>query len=284
MGDFQGHPFRGNQWTAGVSITNDVTGSHSGQLNGTLRAKDGAGNTVAYLDWVKYGDEVSISMVETAPEARGRGLATSLVERLLEENPGARLEWGMSTPEGWRLRQKMEATNPRIRAQVEEDKRKAEDADRRYKADAAEYRQLVESLKPEMSAEEKSRINDRLNEIDSRWGGDVDNPRVGEEPKPYGVTVSRGDYLAEGRPSVDPSILSPSGHVSDRAREAALERTRVELFGKRGLQPSVPAQPSNREALLRQARELRDLAARGMKPRSYLRKAEELERKAGGRG
>ena len=76
----------------------------------------------------------------------------------------------------------------------------------------------------------------------------------------------------------DHGILSPSGHVSKRARKAALERARVDIFGPQGLKrPGLPKQPTEKEALLRQAHELRALAARGMKPRAYLKEAIRLE-------
>ena len=78
----------------------------------------------------------------------------------------------------------------------------------------------------------------------------------------------------------DHGMLSPSGHVSKRSRDAALERARVELFGTEGLQrPPVP-QPSEVEYLRRKASELRGLAQRGMKPRAYKRKADELDAQA----
>ena len=80
-------------------------------------------------------------------------------------------------------------------------------------------------------------------------------------------------------PSIDHSILSPSGRVSKRARNAALERTRRELFGDGLPYPTCP-QPTERECLLRQARNLRDLAARGMKPRAFTKEANILERMA----
>lgn len=83
--------------------------------------------------------------------------------------------------------------------------------------------------------------------------------------------------------SIDHSILSPSGRVSGRARKAALKRAAEDLFGPDGMQrPGLGPQPSESESLLRQAAELRALAARGMKPRAYLRRAEELERQAKG--
>ena len=81
-------------------------------------------------------------------------------------------------------------------------------------------------------------------------------------------------------PTIDHSILSPSGRVSKRAEAAAKERTRRELFGEKGLErPTVP-QPTEAESLRRRAAELRSLAERGMKPKAYARKAAELEARA----
>ena len=96
-----------------------------------------------------------------------------------------------------------------------------------------------------------------------------------------GSAQEKHDEVVHPRVSIDQGILSPSGHVSGKSRSAAQERVRQELFGKGGLRRPEPVQPGERESLLRQARELRDLASRGMHPRSYLKKAEELEKKAG---
>ena len=52
------------------------------------------------------------------------------------------------------------------------------------------------------------------------------------------------------------------------------------MFGDGLVKAPVP-QPTERERLLRQAQELRKLAARGMKPRAYIKLAEQLERQAG---
>ena len=80
-------------------------------------------------------------------------------------------------------------------------------------------------------------------------------------------------------PSVDHSLLSPSGRMSKRARRAALERTRRELFGDgitlRKLTPDVSAQAWRHRAAM-----FRDLAARGLKPRAHLKEAERCERLA----
>lgn len=76
------------------------------------------------------------------------------------------------------------------------------------------------------------------------------------------------------------SISSPNGRVSKRARAAAQERLRVSLFGQDGLQIAGPEQETEKARLLRQAATLRDLAARGMSPRKYMKEAAALEAKA----
>ena len=62
------------------------------------------------------------------------------------------------------------------------------------------------------------------------------------------------------------ALSSPSGRMSGRARKAAVKRLSVALFGPAGLAPPERPQEDPRDALLRRARELRELAARGMSP------------------
>lgn len=72
---------------------------------------------------------------------------------------------------------------------------------------------------------------------------------------------------------------SPSGKVSRRAREVAQERLRQELFGDGLPFPTCPQQ-TEAECLRREAADLRELAARGMKPRAHRKRAAELEQQA----
>ena len=72
---------------------------------------------------------------------------------------------------------------------------------------------------------------------------------------------------------------SPSGRMSKRARKAAQERLRAELFRGMDISPKVK-QPAECEALLRQASELEDLAERGMSPRKNRREAARLRQLA----
>ena len=88
---------------------------------------------------------------------------------------------------------------------------------------------------------------------------------MNNEHKPF----SSGDAIALGAPT--------AGRMSKQARKAAIERLRVELFGQDGMTITTCPQPSERDALLAQAKGLRDLAARGMSPRKYNKEADRLE-------
>ena len=76
------------------------------------------------------------------------------------------------------------------------------------------------------------------------------------------------------------ALSSPSGRMSKRARREAEKRLSVALFGPSGLIPEERAQADRVECLLRSAKRLRDLAARGMKVRAYPREAARLEAEA----
>lgn len=77
------------------------------------------------------------------------------------------------------------------------------------------------------------------------------------------------------------ALSSPSGKMSKRAREAAHKRF-VEMLWPGGCRSEdiygePHSQPTESERLLAQAARLRELAARGMKPRAYIKEAERLE-------
>ena len=88
-----------------------------------------------------------------------------------------------------------------------------------------------------------------------------------------------------GWPSIDHSLLSNTGRMSKRARKAALKREFERLFPK-DLFPNgipihqLPTQPTDKERLLEQAKQLRELAERGMCVHKYTKEAERLEAQA----
>jgi hypothetical protein len=79
------------------------------------------------------------------------------------------------------------------------------------------------------------------------------------------------------------AISSPSGRMSKAARKRAEKQLVQALFGNEGLSvlaPKLPPQPSKKDSLLREAKNLRELAARGMKPRAFVKEALKLEAEA----
>ena len=87
------------------------------------------------------------------------------------------------------------------------------------------------------------------------------------------------------RPSIDHTLLSPSGRCSKAARAAAIQREGNRLFPPgywdNILQPTAEQQLAEKVATLRQsAGRLRDLAERGMSRRKYLKEAARLEAEA----
>lgn len=79
------------------------------------------------------------------------------------------------------------------------------------------------------------------------------------------------------------ALSSPSGRMSKRARIAAEKRLHEALFGDGILEETITEEEKSkqkRETLLRSAATLRDLAARGMSTRKFLKAAERLEKEA----
>ena len=83
-------------------------------------------------------------------------------------------------------------------------------------------------------------------------------------------------------PAIDHGLLSPSGHMSKRARNAALERERARLFPAGFWDKPEPSATDittrERERALFRARMLGELAKRGMHPIKYRKEADRLER------
>lgn len=76
------------------------------------------------------------------------------------------------------------------------------------------------------------------------------------------------------------ALSSPSGKMSKRARRAAEERLRESLFGDGSCFKVQPKREKETDALLRRAKELRELAARGMSKRKFIKLANTLEKQA----
>lgn len=82
-------------------------------------------------------------------------------------------------------------------------------------------------------------------------------------------------------PGIDHGLLSPSGRMSKAARKAAMAREAERLFPP-GFWDDVRCvpQPTDKEYLLRNATQMRDLAERGIGPRKHMKEALRLEAEA----
>lgn len=89
--------------TLGPKIWSDFRDYAGGDHYGSIYA-DHDGNHIGHLDFVGNKFDARINMVETAPEFRRRGIATALVNKLKEEFPNAKIDWGSTTPEGTKLK------------------------------------------------------------------------------------------------------------------------------------------------------------------------------------
>lgn len=76
------------------------------------------------------------------------------------------------------------------------------------------------------------------------------------------------------------ALSSPSGKISKKAKAAGVKRLGEDLFGPGGLKKAEVKQPGRKESLLRRAKELRQLAIRGMSPRKLNKEADKLESEA----
>lgn len=87
------------QATAGPKVWSDFRDYSGGDHYGSIYAEHG-GARVGKLDFVGNKFDAKINMVETNPEFRRRGIATALVNKLREEFPNAKIDWGGTTPLG----------------------------------------------------------------------------------------------------------------------------------------------------------------------------------------
>ena len=85
-------------------------------------------------------------------------------------------------------------------------------------------------------------------------------------------------------PSIDHTLLSPSGHCSKRARDAAMKREKAKLFPPGFWDTPEPSQEekdrNKATQLRRQAQTLNELAERGMCQRKYTKMAAKLTAEA----
>lgn len=89
-----------------LKVANDVRGHHDGQTDATLTAHTKDGKRAAYLDYAVYDNKPLIQMVKSTQAGLGAG--EHLVDKLSDEFGYENIEWGGMTPDGVKLRAKMD--------------------------------------------------------------------------------------------------------------------------------------------------------------------------------
>ncbi len=91
---------------ADLKISSDTHGYSHGQTDATLTAHTKDGKAAAYLDYSVFEGKPHIKMVESVQ--KGIGAGERLVDTLAEEYGYENIGWGMMTPDGFKLREKMD--------------------------------------------------------------------------------------------------------------------------------------------------------------------------------
>jgi len=157
-----------------LTMTNEVTDSHSGQLDMRLNAVGPTGQTVGYIDYSEFRGEIHIKYIEVLPDYRRGGVGTKLMQALQQEYPNKEINTGMLTEEGSQLYQslpKQTIENKPYELLLNEKKEKSKrlqivenKLDEFYSA-----KEKDESRQPEFLAlgDEWNEIYDRIRDIDS---------------------------------------------------------------------------------------------------------------------
>lgn len=91
----------GGQWIDSVKFRAEMTDAYSGQTNHRVTAEE-SGKVLGRLSYSVYGDEAQVDMIEVDPEYRRRGIATRLMQPLLDhaKESGLKVTTSLQLPEG----------------------------------------------------------------------------------------------------------------------------------------------------------------------------------------
>ena len=150
--------------TNDIAIHNEHIDSYSGQSNLRLTAEIN-GVVVGWVDYVIFGDEVSISYVEVDEKHKRHGIASKLLKELQKMFPGKELQTGMFTEEGHKLWESLDKDVVQNDSYRELIKRK-----QKLETEQAELMRMIENVPKfeEQTDEDKQvvlTIGNRLNEI-----------------------------------------------------------------------------------------------------------------------
>ena len=94
------------RWTDTGNINTSVTGYQSGQMDLHMSYTQG-GKEAGYIDYAEYDGVPFIKYITVDPEFRRQGIATKMLKQLQKEYPDQEIDWGMTTPDGTKLKEKV---------------------------------------------------------------------------------------------------------------------------------------------------------------------------------
>ncbi len=156
-----------------ITMNDEVVGSHSGQTDLRLNAKNEKGETIGHIDYTDFRGEIHIKYIEVLPAYRRQGVGTKLMKELQKGYPNVEINTGMLTEEGSQLYNslqkqtiKNEPYEDYLKEKEEKSKRLAiveKQLDEFYSA-----KEIDESRQPEFLAlgDEWNKLYDRISDID----------------------------------------------------------------------------------------------------------------------
>ena len=87
-------------------ITEYSTDAYYGQVDMRMESRDGE-NLAGYMQYSVYDDTPNIQYIQTEEGYRGQGVATEMLQRLQSQYPDKEINWGMTTPDGTKLKEKV---------------------------------------------------------------------------------------------------------------------------------------------------------------------------------
>jgi ribosomal protein S18 acetylase RimI-like enzyme len=95
-----------------VDVNLDVNDAYRDSVYGSVGATMGQ-NRVGSLEFRADPGEVNVHAIRTDPAVQGRGIATKMMDRLKQEFPDDKINWGGLTPEGAAFKKAYEARKQR---------------------------------------------------------------------------------------------------------------------------------------------------------------------------
>lgn len=163
LGRFSSAAGAGGAGGTSRKITEHSTGSYDDQVDMRMESHDGD-SLAGYLEYSVYNGTPSIQYIHTEDGFQRQGVAMEMLQQLQSQYPDKEIDWGMTTPDGTKLKEK--ATYQIKDAEVERKQKKLQSMKDEMTQNEKELNDLYEKLdNGKLTANDEK----RLNELGDRW-------------------------------------------------------------------------------------------------------------------